>query len=83
MIDVDDLPDAIGIADPARVPLAPLAVGGHPLTPPRFREGSKTGWVHNQMPNCPLYLGYWVCGVCCRLGRDFRRDLCPYRSEVI
>ena len=38
-------------------------------------------WVWNLRPECPAYLGYWVCVVCTRSGFDLRKIFCPF-SEV-
>jgi hypothetical protein len=29
-------------------------------------------------PECSLYLGYWICAVCFKVGLDFRREFCPF-----
>jgi len=38
-------------------------------------------WVWNQRPECPFYLGIWLCPVCIRLRWDFRKMFCPLRGE--
>jgi len=39
-----------------------------------------SGWVRNQRPECPIYLGFWICAVCIGTGRDFRREFCPTKT---
>jgi len=48
-----------------------------PNTPPKNRSG----WVFNKRVDCPVYLGFWICTVCIRSGRDFRKDFCPYKNN--
>jgi len=31
-------------------------------------------------PDCPVYLGLWICAVCLRSGKDMRRSFCPWRA---
>ena len=55
-----------------------LTVGElHPLTPP---PKDRSGWVRNKVVDCPFYLGFWICAVCIRSGRDFRREFCPTKT---
>lgn len=39
------------------------------------------GWVRHQKPECPFYLGMEICVYCIRMGRDFRRELCPTKTR--
>jgi hypothetical protein len=77
MIDIDALPPSIGVGSAMRYAGVP--------TPPRLLahgvckvDDRQTGWVRNQMPECPLSLGLWICVVCQRLSWDLRALMCPF-----
>lgn len=54
-------------------------VGGlHPLTPP---PKNRSGWIRNKRVDCPVYLGLFICALCIRSGRDFRKEFCPMKSD--
>ena len=40
--------------------------------------------VHRRWPpDCPIYLGFWICAVCIRYGRDLRPLFCKIRDIPI
>jgi hypothetical protein len=41
------------------------------------------GGLYNfgKVAECPVYLGSWVCAVCCRSGKDFRHLFCRVRTS--
>ena len=57
---------------------APLRYAGGATPQPPRASAKTSGWVRNQMPECPMYCGLWVCALCCRSGFDLRYLFCPY-----
>jgi hypothetical protein len=82
VIDVDSLPDSIGVS------YALLRYAGvpTPTNAPAKVRGKDRGedlergkcWTPNQIPECPVYLGYWICQACERCGFDLRMIMCPF-----
>ena len=75
VIDIDSL-DAIGISRrdicaPA-VAQTNVAFGDHAVGHSQKRR---------YKPECSMYLSTWVCAVCLKIGRDYRREFCPIPTE--
>jgi hypothetical protein len=80
VIDIDSL-NPVDVIDGTRSP--PLRVG---ITPPTDVDGAAVpplaAVTRRYVRECPYgYLSLWVCAVCMKLGRDFRREFCSIPSE--
>jgi hypothetical protein len=73
-VDIDSLQgvDVLEDTGHALVALATNAAFGGAAVPP---PDGRARWT---VPYCPVYLGYWICAVCCRAGVDERKGFCPF-----
>lgn len=66
---------------------------GHPLSPLTETTGTIGGAkapgapaTHTRRRYYPMcaygYMGLWICAVCLKIGRDFRRDFCGFGVGV-
>lgn len=85
MIDIDALQPSVGISAGHRLRCAPLT-NGVPVPDatgalPRMQPGQ--GKHRAYVQECSLYMGLWICAVCCRMGSDLRAIMCPFSTGGI
>jgi len=79
-IDVDTLPEAVGIDTRQRF----AALRDHHVPVPdgtgcaSAMQGKQPGRLGRKPIECWLESSSWVCAVCCRSGWDLRRIMCPW-----
>jgi len=90
VIDIDSL-DAIGIsrrdicAPAVAQTNADASVGAAvPHSQKRYPDltsGQNDTKLQTYRPECSMYLSTWVCAVCLKIGRDYRREFCRIPTE--
>jgi hypothetical protein len=82
-IDVDTLPEAVGIdgtgqrCAPLRDHYVPVLMHGSA----HAMQWRQPGRVRRKPVECWLESGSWLCMVCVRSGWDLRTIMCPFRLE--
>lgn len=82
IISFDSLPDAVGVTAGDLLRCASQTNGCHERRELRAPALTRVMPRKSFVIDCWLASGSWICAVCTRLGRDYRRLFCPFGVGV-